>query len=378
MKHHDRRNFLKMGTTIGASILTTSAFSTTLSDEKVITGNIAKKHSAKIKHRTLGSGKHSLDVTALGLGCMGMNYHRSFVPDRKVMIALIRKAVEMDVNLFDTAEVYGPFINEELVGEALAPLRKDILICSKFGFNIQNGQMAGLNSKPDHIRTVVEQSLKRLRTDHIDLLYQHRVDPNVPIEDVAGTVKDLIKEGKVRRFGLSEASPEVIRKAHTVQPLTAIQSEYSLMWRKPEDGVLKVCEELGIGFVPYSPLCRGFLSGFINERTKYNPANDNRPTLPRYQPDAIKANWVMIDTLTEFGNQRGLTAAQVALAWLLAQKPWIVPIPGTTKQSHFQENLWAADIEFTSDELKKLTEVISKIKIVGDRYTGEQAKQVNN
>jgi len=378
MKHHDRRNFLKMGTTIGAAILATSAFSTTLSDEKATQGNVAKKHSAKIKHRTLGSGKHSLDVTALGLGCMGMNYHRSFVPDRKVMIALIRKAVEMGVNLFDTAEVYGPFINEELVGEALSTLRKDILICSKFGFNIQNGQMAGLNSKPDHIRTVVEQSLKRLRTDHIDLLYQHRVDPNVPIEDVAGTVKDLIKEGKVRRFGLSEASPEVIRKAHAVQPLTAIQSEYSLMWRKPEDGVLKVCGELGIGFVPYSPLCRGFLSGFINERTKYNPANDNRPTLPRYQPDAIKANWVMIDTLTEFGNQRGLTAAQVALAWLLAQKPWIVPIPGTTKQSHLQENLWATDIEFTSDELKKLTEAISKIKIVGDRYTGEQAKQVSN
>jgi len=367
MKHHDRRNFLKMGTTIGAAILATSAFSTTLSDEKATQGNVAKKHSAKIKHRTLGSGKHSLDVTALGLGCMGMNYHRSFVPDRKVMIALIRKAVEMGVNLFDTAEVYGPFINEELVGEALSTLRKDILICSKFGFNIQNGQMAGLNSKPDHIRTVVEQSLKRLRTDHIDLLYQHRVDPNVPIEDVAGTVKDLIKEGKVRRFGLSEASPEVIRKAHAVQPLTAIQSEYSLMWRKPEDGVLKVCGELGIGFVPYSPLCRGFLSGFINERTKYNPANDNRPTLPRYQPDAIKANWVMIDTLTEFGNQRGLTAAQVALAWLLAQKPWIVPIPGTTKQSHLQENLWATDIE-----------AISKIKIVGDRYTGEQAKQVSN
>lgn len=293
------------------------------------------------------------------------------------MIGLIRKAVEMGVTLFDTAEVYGPFINEELVGEALAPLRKDILICSKFGFNIQNGQMAGLNSKPDHIRSVVEQSLKRLRTDHIDLLYQHRVDPNVPIEDVAGTVKDLIKEGKVRNFGLSEANAQTIRKAHAVQALTAIQSEYSLMWRNPEQEILKVCEELGIGFVPYSPLCRGFLSGFINERTKYNPANDNRPTLPRYQPDAIKANWVMIDLLTEFGNQRGLTAAQVSLAWLLAQKPWIVPIPGTTKLAHLQENLLSADFEFSDEELKKITAAVANIKIAGDRYTGQSAEQIN-
>ena len=378
MKYQDRRSFLKVGTTLGVSLLATSGFSNNASGKKTISENGIKGHPAKIKRRTLGSGKYSLNVSAPGLGCMGMNYHRSFVPDRKIMIGLIRKAVEMGVNLFDTAEVYGPFINEELVGEALQPLRKDVLICSKFGFNIQNGQMAGLNSKPDHIRTVVEQSLKRLKTDHIDLLYQHRVDPTVPIEDVAGTVKDLIKEGKVRNFGLSEANAQAIRKAHAVQPLTAIQSEYSLMWRKPEEDVLKVCEELGIGFVPYSPLCRGFLSGFINERTKYNPANDNRPTLPRYQPDAIKANWVMIDVLAEFGNQRGLTAAQVALAWLLAQKPWIVPIPGTTKQAHLQENLWAADFEFTSAELKTFSDTVSKIKVVGDRYTGQQARQVNN
>ena len=245
---------------------------------------------------------------------MGMSYHRSFVPDKKVSISLIRKAAELGVNLFDTAEAYGPYLNEELVGEALLPIRKDILICSKFGFNIQNGQLAGLNSKPEHIRKVVEQSLKRLKTDHIDLLYQHRVDPNVPIEDVAGTVKNLIKEGKVKHFGLSEAGAQSIRKAHAVQPLTALQSEYSLMTRQPELDVIKVCEELGIGFVPYSPLSRGFLSGMINERTKYNPANDNRPTLPRYQPDAIKANWLIIEKLTEFGNPRGLTAAQVALA----------------------------------------------------------------
>lgn len=374
---HDRRNFLKAGATLSASLLANPAFSVNPTSSRTsATGNKGGKTS--LKHRTLGSGKQSLEVSALGIGCMGMNYHRSFVPDRKSMIALIRKAVELGVTLFDTAEVYGPYINEELVGEALAPLRKDILICSKFGFNIQNGQMAGLNSKPDHIRSVVEQSLKRLKTDHIDLLYQHRVDPQVPIEEVAGTVKDLIREGKVRRFGLSEASAENIRKAHAVQPLTALQSEYSLMWRKPEEDVLKVCEELGIGFVPYSPLCRGYLSGFINERTKFIASNDNRATLPRYTPEAIKANWVMIDVLTEFGNQRGYTAAQVALAYLLAQKPWIVPIPGTTKLAHLQENLWAADIEFTPDELKAMTEALSKITVVGDRYTGESAKQVRN
>jgi aryl-alcohol dehydrogenase-like predicted oxidoreductase len=238
--------------------------------------------------------------------------------------------------------------------------------------------MGGLNSKPDHIRKVVEQSLKRLRTSHIDLLYQHRVDPAVPVEEVAGTVKDLIKEGKVRNFGLSEANAQTIRKAHAVQPLTAVQSEYSLMWRKPELEIIKVCGELGIGFVPYSPLCRGFLSGFINERTKFNPANDNRPALPRYQPDAIKANWAMIDVLTEFGNQRGLTAAQVALAWLLAQKPWIVPIPGTTKLAHLQENIWSVNVAFTDEEFIKLNEAFSKITIVGDRYTGQSANQVNN
>ncbi|MHC2990490.1 hypothetical protein OB13_02340 [Pontibacter sp. HJ8] len=328
------------------------------------------------KRRTLGSGKHSLEVSALGLGCMGMSYHRSFIPDKKVSIAVLRQAVEMGVNFFDTAEAYGPFTNEELVGEALAPVRKDILLCSKFGFNIQNGQLAGLNSKPDHIRKVVEQSLTRLKTDHIDLLYQHRVDPDVPIEDVAGTVKDLIKEGKVKHFGLSEANAQTIRKAHAVQPLTALQSEYSLMTRQPEQDVIKVCDELGIGFVPYSPLSRGFLSGFIHERTKFNPENDNRPSLPRYQPNAIKANWAMIDALTAFGNPRGLTAAQVALAWLLAQKPWIVPIPGTTKLANLQENLWSADFAFTANELKIFTEAVSQIKIVGDRYTGQSAKQV--
>jgi aryl-alcohol dehydrogenase-like predicted oxidoreductase len=377
MKHQDRRNFLKAGGVAGGSFLASSFFSFAGTQANKKERNLATNSSVITKRRILGSGRHSLEVSALGLGCMGMSYHRSFVPDKKVSISLLRKAAETGLNFFDTAEAYGPFLNEELVGEALAPIRNDVLICSKFGFNIQNGKLAGTNSKPDHIRNVVEQSLKRLRTDHIDLLYQHRVDPNVPMEDVAGTVKDLIKEGKVKYFGLSEAGAQSIRKAHAVQPVTAVQSEYSLMTRGPEGEVLKTCEELGIGFVPYSPLSRGFLSGMINERTRYNPDNDNRPTLPRYQPDAIKANWALIDTLYEFGNPRGLTPAQVALAWLLAQKPWIVPIPGTTKLAHLQENLLSADFEFTHEELNTLTEAVSKIKIVGDRYSGVQAQQTN-
>jgi len=377
MKQQDRRGFLKAGTTLGVSLLTTSAFSNSIGEKRAISKNDTNGQTAKMKHRILGSGKHSLNVSALGLGCMGMNYHRSFVPDRKVMIDLIRKAPELGVTFFDTGEAYGPLVNEELVGEAIQPFRKEIILATKFGF-IEGKPTLGLDSRPQTIRKVVEHSLKSLRTDYIDLLYQHRVDPKVPMEDVANTVKDLIKEGKVKYFGLSEANSESIRKAHAVQPVTALQSEYSLMTRKPENDVIKVCEELGIGFVPYSPLSRGFLSGFINERTKYNPANDNRPTLPRYQPDDIKANWVMIDVLTEFGNQRGLTAAQVALAWLLAQKPWIVPIPGTTKLAHLQENLWAADFQFSPEELTTITESFSKIKIVGDRYTGQSAQQVNN
>ena len=377
MKQQGRRSFLKVGTTLGVSILATSAFSNYAAEKKARSENGIKGHSSKMKHRSLGSGKHRIEVSALGLGCMGMSYHRSFVPDKRVMIDLIRKAPDLGVTFFDTAEAYGPLVNEELVGEAIQPFRKEIILATKFGF-IEGKPSLGLDSRPQTIRKVLDHSLKSLRTDYIDLLYQHRVDPKVAMEDVAGTVKDLIKEGKVKHFGLSEANSESIRKAHAVQPVTALQSEYSLLTRQPEKDVIKVCEELGIGFVPYSPLSRGYLSGLINERTKYNPANDNRPTLPRYQPDAIKANWAMIDVLTEFGNQRGLTAAQVALAWLLAQKPWIVPIPGTTKLAHLQENLWAADFEFTPEELKTITEAFSKITIVGDRYTGQQARQVNN
>lgn len=368
----DRRGFLKTGASISAALLAVPSLAGSATNES---SNTNPSSTLVTKERTLGSGKWAMKVSTLGLGCMGMSYHRSFIPEKKHMIALIRKAVDMGVNFFDTAEAYGPYTNEVLVGEALQPVRKNIQICTKFGFNIQNGQLSGLNSKPEQIRRVVENSLKSLRTDYIDLLYQHRVDPKVPIEEVAGTVQQLINEGKVKHFGLSEAGAENIRKAHAVQAITALQSEYSLMTREPEKDVIPVCGELGIGFVSYSPLSRAFLSGYINENTKYIPKNDNRPTLPRYQPDAIKANWIMIDTLADFGNQRGLTPAQVALAWLLAQKPFIVPIPGTTKLAHLQENLWAADFEFTPEELMKLSEEVSKIKIVGDRYTGAQAEQ---
>jgi aryl-alcohol dehydrogenase-like predicted oxidoreductase len=255
-------------------------------------------------------------------------------------------------------------------------MRKQVFISTKFGFNILDGKMAGVNSKPEHIRQVVEQSLKRLRTDYVDLLYQHRVDPNVPIEDVAGTVEALIKEGKVKHFGLSEASAETIRKAHVVQPLTVVQSEYSLMWKKPEESVLPLLEELGIGFIPYSPLCRGFLTGMLNEQTKFYAANDNRAGLPRFTSESMKLNRPIVEALIDFGHQRGMTPSQVALTWLLAKKPWIVPIPGTTKLAHLQENLMTADLQFSAEELRELEDAISKITIHGDRYTGEEQKRV--
>lgn len=365
----NRRDFLKASAALGTAIIAAPVLSTQaapVSSIAVIPG----------KKRILGSGKNSLEVSPIGLGCMGMSYHRSFVPDKGSMVALIRRAKDLGVNFFDTAEAYGPYINEGLVGQAVQPFRKEIVLVTKFGFR-EGKTTLGLDSRPVNIRKAVEASLNRLNTDYIDLLYQHRVDPNVPIEDVAGTVKDLIAEGKVRHFGLSEANSATIRKAHAVQPLTALQSEYSLVTRQPENDVIKVCEELGIGFVPYSPLSRGLLSGYINERTKYIASNDNRSTLPRYQPAAIIANWPLIDILKDFGDHRGLTVAQVALAWLLAQKPFIVPIPGTTKLAHLLENMWSAEFQFTSDELKTLTTDLSKIKIVGDRYTGAQAEQTN-
>ncbi|WP_081918351.1 aldo/keto reductase [Sphingobacterium sp. ML3W] len=378
MENNNRRDFLKKGALFGTTLWASSALGVvgcSSAADKEQNNSENNKAVLKSKIRTLGAGEHRIEVSAMGLGCMGMSYHRSFVPDRKLMIDLLRKSPELGLNFYDTAEAYGPFFNEELVGEAVAPFRKEIIIATKFGF--KNGKPAdGLDSHPDRIRAVVEHSLKSLRTDYIDLLYQHRVDPNIPIEDVAGTVKDLIAEGKVKHFGMSEASVEVIRKAHVVQPLTALQSEYSLFTRQPEKDVIPLCEELGIGFVPYSPLSRGMITGYLNERSKYDARNDNRPSLPRYQPENVIANWKLIDTLKEFGDYRGLTVAQVALAWLLAQKPFIVPIPGTTKLAHLQENLWAADFEFSTEELQGLTSKLNQITIVGDRLTGISAEQV--
>ncbi len=368
---NNRRSFLKSGAVLGGALLFSPANSSARSLER---SNLNNNNNNEKKTRVLGKGSQALKVSTLGLGCMGMSYHRSFVPDKKAMIALLRKAPDLGVTYFDTAEAYGPLVNEELVGEAVAPFRKDIIIATKFGF--KNGRpAAGLDSRPERIRAVVEHSLRSLKTDYIDLLYQHRVDPKVPVEDVAGTVKDLIREGKVKHFGMSEAGVDNIRKAHAVQPLTALQSEYSLMTREPEKDVIKVCEELGIGFVPYSPLSRGMISGYLNERSKYNPDNDNRPSLPRYQAENVIANWPLIDVLKAFGDQRGLTVAQVALAWLLAQKPFIVPIPGTTKLAHLQENMWVVNYAFAPGELNTLTTKLDQVKIVGERYTGQSAEQ---
>lgn len=374
MRTNNRREFLKNGALAGLGLISSNVLFASSTMEINKDSSLNFQETGK---RLLGSGKHQLEVSAFGLGCMGMSYHRSFVPDRQVSVNLIRKAAELGVNFFDTAEAYGPWINEELVGEALQPIRKDILIATKFGF-VDGVPAKGLDSRPETIKKMVDQSLKRLKIDYIDLLYQHRVDPNVPMEDVAGTVKELIQAGKVRNFGLSEASAENIRKAHAVQQVTALQSEYSLVTRQPETTVIPVCEELGIGFVPYSPLSRGLITGYINERTKYNADNDNRPALPRYQKDAIIANWPLIDVLKDFGDHRGLTVAQVALAWLLAHKPFIVPIPGTTKLAHLKENLDSRDYQFDPAELKDLTAALDKIKIVGERAVGQQASQINN
>ena len=313
-------------------------------------------------------GKTNLEVSAIGLGCMGMSSGYGPPKDKQEMISLIRSAVERGVTFFDTAEGYGPFTNEELVGEALAPMRERVVIATKFGFKFgPKGQQIGLDSRPDHIKEVAEASLKRLRTDVIDLFYQHRVDPNVPIEDVAGAVKNLIQEGKVKHFGLSEPGVQTIRRAHAVQPLTAIQNEYSLWWRKSEEEVLPTLEELGIGFVPFSPLGRGFLTGKMNENTAFD-SSDLRSTLPRFTPEARKANQALVDLLGEIAKRKKATPAQIALAWLLAQKPWIVPIPGTTKLHRLEENIGAASIELTSDDLREIEDAASNIKVQGARY----------
>jgi aryl-alcohol dehydrogenase-like predicted oxidoreductase len=314
-------------------------------------------------------GKSGLEVSALGLGCMGMSFGYGPAADKKEMISVIRSAVERGVTFFDTAEVYGPFTNEELVGEALAPVREQVVVATKFGWKLDpnSGKQSGLDSRPEHIKQVAEASLKRLRTNAIDLFYQHRVDPDVPIEDVAGAVKDLIQEGKVKHFGLSEAGVKTIRRAHAVQPVTAVQSEYSLWWRSPETEVLPTLEELGIGFVPFSPLGKGFLTGKIDENTKFD-SSDFRNIVPRFTPEARKANQDMVDLLTRVAKQKKATPAQIALAWLLAQKPWIVPIPGTRKLHRLDENIGAVSVELTPDDLRQIDSAASKITVEGARY----------
>ena len=323
-------------------------------------------------------GKSNLEVSALGLGCMGMSFGYGQPIDKQDGITLIRAAVERGVTFFDTAEVYGPFTNEDLVGEALAPVREQVVIATKFGFQFDpNGkQQAGLNSKPEHIKQVAHASLKRLRTDRIDLFYQHRVDPDVPIEDVAGAVKELIQAGKVKHFGLSEAGVKTIRRAHTVQPVTALQSEYSLFWREPEAEIIPTLEELGIGFVPFSPLGKGFLTGKIDESTSFD-SSDFRNTVPRFTPENRKANQAVVDLVTRIAAEKQATPAQIALAWLLAQKPWIVPIPGTTKLHRLEENLGGANVELTPDDLREIESASSKIVLQGARYSEGAQKMID-
>ena len=368
-----RRGFLKASGLISASFMADPFVSQAATIASVPQGIIPEK-------RVLGSGKFSMEVSAIGLGVMGMNYHRGAHPNKKDCIRLLHEAVDRGVTLFDTAETYGPFINEELAGEALSSYKDKIYVTTKFGFNHVNGKAQGLNNRPEYIRQVVEGSLKRLRTDCIELYYCHRYDPQVPIEDVAGTVKDLIQQGKVKRFGLSEVSVETLRRAHAVQPVTALQSEYSLMWTNPEETVIPVCEELGIGFVPYSPICRGFLGGSINEYTRFDPNNDNRAGLPRFTPEAIRSNTRLVEVLREFGQTRGMTTAQVTLTWLLSKKNWIVPIPGTTKLAHLEENLHTPQLVFTPEEMQDLESKASKIIIEGDRYarTSESARRIGH
>ncbi|RSK46377.1 aldo/keto reductase [Hymenobacter perfusus] len=363
-----RRAFLRSSAVLGSALLAAPA---------LLTGPAAQAASPvaappTFARRTLGQGKAAMEVTALGFGCMGMSYHRGPVPDRQTMVRLLRKVAESGVTLFDTAEVYGPFINEELVGEALAPFKGKLHITTKFGFDIRDGKDRGLNSRPENIRKVAEASLKRLRVDSIDLFYQHRPDPKVPMEDVAGTVRDLIKAGKVKRFGLSEASADDIRKAHAVQPVTALQSEYSLMWREPETKVFPTLKELGIGFVPYSPVGRGYLTGMLNAQTNLYPGNDNRLGLPRFTPEALRANYPLVQALLDFGQARGLTPAQLSLAWLLARPEQVVSIPGTTKEAHFHENMAALAANIAPGAWKQLEASLDAITIVGGRYPPEQ------
>lgn len=323
--------------------------------------------------RKLGQG---LEVSEIGLGCMGMSFGYGEVHDLKPMTELMHKAIDLGITFFDTAEIYGPYINEELVGQALKPFKNRVIIATKFGFDIQDGQSIGLNSRPEQIRKVAEASLKRLQVDAIDLFYQHRVDPQVPIEDVAGTIKDLIQEGKVKHFGLSEVGVEMIRRAHAVQPVTALQSEYSLFWREPEQQILPVLEELGIGFVPFSPLGKGFLTGKIDTSTSFSQ-NDFRSTVPRFSEGNLKKNLSLVEVVKQFALEKNCEPSQIALAWVLAQKPWIVPIPGTTKINRLQENARAVNVSLSPEDLQKIDKVLSKIEIAGERYAPASQKMIN-
>jgi aryl-alcohol dehydrogenase-like predicted oxidoreductase len=367
-----RRDFIKAATLLGIGTMTAGSLKTFANapQEKPVEKGIG---TILTKKRSLGSKKNPLVVSAIQLGCMGMHTGRGIHPDHKSMVKLIRDAAERGCDFFDTAEVYGPYINEELVGEALAPIRNQVAISTKFGFDI--GGKNVFNSSPENIRKVVEQSLKRLKTDRIDLLYQHRVDPSIPVEEVAGTVKDLIKAGKVLHFGLSEAKAATIRRAHAVCPVTAVQSEYSFMFRLPEDIIFSTLRELEIGFVAYSPLCRGLLGGTLTEYSDLN-TNDIRGAWPRFQPSALKSNLRIVEALNEFGKTRGMTTSQICIAWMLSKHPFIVPLPGTTKLSHLEEDLRAADFFLTAAEIKEIESKIEKIGVVGDRYDALQQARV--
>lgn len=379
-KNISRRGFLKTAAAIGTALTVAPALGKIRVVDNAVNGTSVGggKAGGGLPHRVLGTGKAAFEVSALGFGVMGMTYNRSQHPDRKQCIRLLHEAVDCGVTLFDTAIIYGPLNNEELAGEALGELRGKVNVTTKFGHEVVNGKATGRqDSRPATIRKYCEDSLRRLRTDVIPMFYQHRFDRNTPVEDVAGTIQDLMKEGKVLHWGMCEVSADTIRRAHAICPLTAIQSEYHLMHRAVEDnGVLDVCRELGIGFVPYSPLNRGFLGGDLNEYTRFAPDNDNRNTLPRFTPEVMRANYRIVNVLQRFGRERGMTSAQLALGWLLHKAPWIVPIPGTTKLSHLEENLRSLDFVLTSDEWNELETEVSEIPVTGDRYNAEQQRQV--
>lgn len=376
-----RRGFLKRAAAMGVAMAVAPSFSRIMAaaDAESAKPTATSANTATVNgRRTLGSGKASMEVSALGFGIMGMTYNRSRHPDKKQCIRLLHEAVERGITLFDTAIIYGPLTNELLAGEALSEFKDRINVTTKFGHEVIDGKGTGRqNSRPATIRRYCEESLRRLRLDTLPMFYQHRADPNVPAEEVASTIADLMKEGKVQHWGMCEVSADTIRRAHAVCPLTAIQSEYHLMHRDVEhNGVLDICRELGIGFVPYSPINRGFLGGGINEYTVFDPTNDNRQTLPRFQPDAIRANTRIVAALQAFGRERSMTSAQVALGWLLHKEPWIVPIPGTTKLSHLEENLRTPDFSVAADEWAELERIVEAIPVVGDRYNAEQQRQV--